>query len=104
VTAAGSNPLAVPPGPDHHLPVDTTDTTDTTDTALLRAAAELAIDYTATVDGRAVAPTAAALAGLSAFDEELTAAGRPAEETVRLLAGVGVMSPVAARLHEVTRR
>jgi glutamate/tyrosine decarboxylase-like PLP-dependent enzyme len=117
----------------------------TDDAALLRTAAELAIDYTATIDDRQVAPTEAALAGLAAFDEELTATGRPAEETVRLLAEVGgpatvastgsgyfgfvigatlpvalaasfltdawdqnaalpVMSPVAARLHDVTRR
>ncbi len=61
----------------------------TPDTALLRMAAELAIDYVAEIDARAVAPSAAALDRLAAFDEPLTAAGRPAEETIRLLAEVG---------------
>jgi glutamate/tyrosine decarboxylase-like PLP-dependent enzyme len=66
------------------------------DADLLRMAAGLAVDYAATVDERPVAPTAAALAGLAAFDEELTAAGRPAEETLRLLAGVGGPATVAS--------
>jgi glutamate/tyrosine decarboxylase-like PLP-dependent enzyme len=111
---------------------------------VLRLAADLALDYAATVDDRPVAPSVEALAGLGAFDEELTAAGRPAAETVRMLAEVGgpatvastggryfgfvtgaalpaalgaallsaawdqnaalpVMSPVAARLHDVVR-
>jgi glutamate/tyrosine decarboxylase-like PLP-dependent enzyme len=56
---------------------------------LLRLAAERAIAYAAGIDERAVVPTAAALAGLAAFDEELTAAGRPAADTLRLLDEIG---------------
>lgn len=115
------------------------------DTAVLRQAAEAALGYAATIDDRAVTPTAAALARLAEFDEDLPAAGRPAEETLRLLADVGgpattattgaryfgfvtgatlpvalgaafltdawdqnaalpIMSPVAATVHDVTRR
>jgi glutamate/tyrosine decarboxylase-like PLP-dependent enzyme len=59
------------------------------DIAVLRRAAEAALEYTAGIDDRAVAPTAAALARLTEFDEALTATGRPAEETLRLLAEVG---------------
>ncbi|MCO1658660.1 pyridoxal phosphate-dependent decarboxylase family protein [Pseudonocardia humida] len=66
------------------------------DIGLLRTAAELAIDHVAGVDERAAAPTAAAVAGLAAFDEELTAAGRPAAETLRLLAEVGGPATVAS--------
>jgi glutamate/tyrosine decarboxylase-like PLP-dependent enzyme len=66
------------------------------ETDLLSTAARLAVDYAAAVDDRAAAPTAAAVAGLAAFDEELTAAGRPAEETLRLLAEVGGPATVAS--------
>jgi glutamate/tyrosine decarboxylase-like PLP-dependent enzyme len=59
------------------------------DAGLLRTAANLAIDYATGIDARAATPSAAALAALAAFDEELTAAGRPAEDTLRMLAEVG---------------
>lgn len=111
----------------------------------LRAAAEAALAYAASVDSRPAFPTAEAVAGLAAFDERLPETGADVAETLRLLDTVGspatvastadryfgfviggvhpaalgaawladawdqnsalpVMSPVAARLHEVVRR
>ena len=111
----------------------------------LRAAAEAALAYAASVDDRPAFPGPEALAGLAAFDEPLPESGRAIGETLRLLDAAGspgtvastadryfgfviggvhpaalgaawiadawdqnaalpVMSPVAARLHEVVRR
>lgn len=111
----------------------------------LAAAARLALAYVAAIDGRAVAPSAAAVAELAGLDGPLPEGPRAASETIELLAGIGgsatvantgpryfgfvtgathpaalgaafltsawdqnaalpVMSPVAATLHEVTRR
>jgi glutamate/tyrosine decarboxylase-like PLP-dependent enzyme len=114
------------------------------DLDVLRLAAQLALDYAATVDARPVAPTTTAVAGLAAFDEPLPAAGEAAQATLQLLHDAGspatmasagaryygfvvgatlpaalgaawltdawdqnaalpAMSPVAAKLHDVTR-
>ena len=111
----------------------------------LRAAADAALAYAASVDDRPAFPGAAAVAGLSGFDEPLPETGADVAETLRLLDSVGspatvastggryfgfvtggvhpaalgaawladawdqnaalpVMSPVAARLHDVTQR
>ena len=59
------------------------------DLDLVRRASELALDYVATVDTRAVAPTAAALDALTRFDEPLSRAGHDAADTLQLLADVG---------------
>ncbi|WP_214404405.1 pyridoxal phosphate-dependent decarboxylase family protein [Pseudonocardia lacus] len=63
---------------------------------LLRAAAQLALEHVAGVAERPAAPTPEAVAALAAFGEELGAAGRPAEETLRLLAGLGGPATVAS--------
>ncbi len=114
------------------------------DLALLRAAADAALAYVATVDERAVAPTAAALDALDGFDEPLPEHGADPAASIDLLARLGgpttmattgpryfgfvngatlpaalaaawlgaawdqnaalpVMSPIAARLHDVVR-
>ena len=114
------------------------------DPALLRAAAEMALDYVSAIDERRVAPYPDAVAGLAAFDEPLPDSGADATETLQLLDQVGgpatmattgpryfgfvngatypvalgaswlvsawdqnaalpIMSPVAAKLHDVTR-
>jgi len=114
------------------------------DTELLRLAAELAIDYAATIDERPAAPTPEAIAGLDQLEEPLPdSPNDPADTIVRLAttggpaamgstgphyygfvngathpaalaasfladawdqnAALPVMSPIAAKLHEVTR-
>lgn len=70
------------------------DEPDTT-TEVLQAAVRAALEYAATVDDRRVAPDAAALAGLAAFDEPLPEVGRPATDTVRLLDAAGSPATVA---------
>ncbi len=125
-----------------HDPVRTGD--PGADLALLRAAADAALAYVATVDERAVAPTAAALDALDGFDEPLPEHGADPAASIDLLARLGgpttmattgpryfgfvngatlpaalaaawlgaawdqnaalpVMSPIAARLHDVVR-
>ena len=115
-----------------------------TDGAVLRAAAEMAVEYAMAVDDRRVAPDPDSLASLAALDEPLPTDGADALATIRLLHAVGshatvattgaryfgfvngatypvalgsswlvsswdqntglpVMSPVAAKLHEVVR-
>ena len=110
----------------------------------LRAAAEAALEYAATVDRRPAYPAAESIAGLDAFDEPLPETGADVADTLRLLdragspatvastgdryfgfvmggvhpaalgaawladawdqnAALPVMSPVAARLHDVVR-
>ncbi len=59
------------------------------DIDLIRLAADLAIEYAATIDGRPPTPSSAAVDGLAAFDEPLTEAGHDGPSTIRLLAGVG---------------
>jgi glutamate/tyrosine decarboxylase-like PLP-dependent enzyme len=114
------------------------------DARVLRAAAECAVEYATSVDGRRVAPDPDALAALAEFDEALPDIGADPVATIRLLHEVGspatvattgpryfgfvigaaypvalgsswlssawdqnaalpVMSPVAAKLHEVTQ-
>lgn len=59
------------------------------DSGALRAAAQMALEYAATVDARPAAPTAEALAGLAAFDEPLPDSGAPVAETLTLLHQAG---------------
>jgi glutamate/tyrosine decarboxylase-like PLP-dependent enzyme len=59
------------------------------DTDVLRTAADLAIDYAITVDRRDVAPTDAAVAALTAFDEVLPDDPTDPSSTLDLLARVG---------------
>jgi glutamate/tyrosine decarboxylase-like PLP-dependent enzyme len=114
------------------------------DARVLRAAAECAVEYATSVDGRRAAPEPEALAALAEFDEALPNIGADPVATIRLLHEVGspatvattgpryfgfvigaaypvalgsswlssawdqnaalpVMSPVAAKLHEVTQ-
>jgi len=114
------------------------------DATVLQVAAECAVEYATSVDGRRVAPNLEALAALSAFDEALPDLGADPVATIRLLHEVGspatvattgpryfgfvigaaypvalgsswlssawdqnaalpVMSPVAAKLHDVTQ-
>lgn len=118
--------------------------TDLEDLELLRRAADLALDYAATIDGRSAGVDEGILSALDRFDEPLLEGTRPAAETLALLADAGgpatmattgphyfgfvngatmpvalgasfltaawdqnaalpVMSPVAARLHQVVR-
>ena len=56
---------------------------------LLRRAADLALEYTATIDSRDATPTPTATAALSAFDEVLPDGPSDAVETIELLARVG---------------
>ena len=62
---------------------------------LLAAAAERAIAYATTVDQRPVAPDAAALTGLAAFDEPLPTHGSDPAEVLRLLDTAGSPATVA---------
>jgi glutamate/tyrosine decarboxylase-like PLP-dependent enzyme len=55
---------------------------------LLRAAADLAVDYAEGIDARRVAPAGEALAALGVLDETLPESGAPAEDTLRLLSEV----------------
>lgn len=59
------------------------------DLDVIRAAAEEALAYVATVDDRAAAPTADALAALGAFDEPFPAEPGDGAATIELLARVG---------------
>lgn len=61
----------------------------------LAAAAERALAYAASVDDRDVTPTAEALAGLDAFDEDLPDAGLGTADTVRLLDAAGSPATMA---------
>ena len=57
--------------------------------AVLRLAADLALDYAAGIDARDATPSPAAVAALSAFDEPLPAGPSDASATIDLLARVG---------------
>jgi glutamate/tyrosine decarboxylase-like PLP-dependent enzyme len=72
----------------------------TPDESLLRHAAELAIEYTAGIDDRAVAPGAAALSALARFDEPLPDAGSDPDATIQLLADVGGPATMASTGHQ----
>lgn len=63
---------------------------------LLQSTAARAIDYLATLDNRAVAPSAAALAGLSRLDESLPDESTSAEAVIALLDEVGSPATVAS--------
>ncbi len=60
-----------------------------------RRGAAVSLDYVAGVDDRRVAPAPEAIAGLSAFDEQLPEDGTGAEETLRLLDAAGSPATVA---------
>lgn len=62
---------------------------------VLRAATSLALEYARSIDDRRVAPDAAALAGLGAFDEPLPESGTDALQTLRKLHAVGSPATVA---------
>ena len=59
------------------------------DEHLLRTAADHALEFAATIDGRAVAPTAEAVARLAAFDEPLPDAPTDPADTIERLATIG---------------
>lgn len=61
----------------------------------LAAAAERALAYVASVDDRDVTPTAEALAGLDAFDEDLPDNGLGTADTIRLLDAAGSPATMA---------
>ena len=62
---------------------------ESADSLLLRRAAQLALDYEATIDARAVAPSQDALDALVGFDERLPARGADPAETLALLSEIG---------------
>ena len=55
------------------------------DLDLLRTAADHAIAYASTIDGRSAAPTGEAVAALAAFDEVLPEGPTDGRETIELL-------------------
>jgi glutamate/tyrosine decarboxylase-like PLP-dependent enzyme len=71
-------------------------TTMTTDDELLTFASRRALAYVAGVDGRRVAPDAAALAGLATFDERLPEHGLDPAGTLALLDDFGSPATMAA--------
>jgi glutamate/tyrosine decarboxylase-like PLP-dependent enzyme len=62
---------------------------------LLRAAAEMAVEYASSVDDRRVTPDTEALSALASFDEPLPDVGADAMETLRLLHTAGSPATVA---------
>ncbi|KAI9013480.1 pyridoxal phosphate-dependent transferase [Hyaloraphidium curvatum] len=64
--------------------------------ALLRVAAEAALEYAGTIDARRAAPDAEALTGLALFREALGDAGSDAVETLRLLHAAGSPATMAS--------
>ena len=59
------------------------------DLDLVRTAADHAIAYASSIDGRAAAPTTEAVAALAAFDEALPDGPTDAAETIELLHRIG---------------
>ena len=68
---------------------------DAPDMASLRAAMTAALDYASSIDGRRVAPDAAAVAALDAFDEPLPEDGADELDTIALLDRVGSPATMA---------
>ena len=65
------------------------------DSDVLHAAMAAALDYTASIDDRRVAPDADALAALAAFDEPLPEVGAGERETLARLDEIGSPATVA---------